>query len=923
MLDSSKLRPGYTQAGNDLLSGSIYDPADPLKHVNEWVESSIPGRFLQQLSTSADLPAIRTDECTLTYSELNILSNRVANTISERTQPGQEAVCLLLAHNDNVPAAILGILKSGKFYVFIDPNLPSERIDFLIDHSGSSLVIASNNTLGIARKLATKPDKLINVSEMNESVTDDEPDTIVRPDDIAYVIYTSGSTGVPKGVIHTHRSVLHKQLRQANGLRIDANDRIGLLFSYSFGPAADNFFGALLNGAVLVPFDIRRDSAAKLLAWLNEERITIIHLVPTYFRHLVSSMDGDECFTKLRVIRLSGETIFGDDVRLYQKFFRGQCTLHIGFGSTETGALLHDIYDQQSSCPEGVIPLGYPTEDMHISLRKENGDLAETGEIGEIAVSSRYMFSGYWNDPTQTAKVLAPSSDSGSEQTYLMGDLGCLMSDHRFMHLGRKDTQVKVRGNRIEISEVEHVLITTPGVSQAAIIAKDMGIAGTQLIAYIVRDSDASMPTSSLRSHVTNRLPDYMIPTLFLPLRSMPLTITGKIDRAALTARPLPLQTSDKKISDARDFIETQLVAVWEDLLQRRDIGIQDDFFELGGDSLLAMKLTLQIEEIYGRDVNLANFPAEVTIEMLANVLESEERENLQKPILEIQKTGTAPPLYFLHGDYICGGGFCRNLARHLGSDQPFYAIPPHGLDGRELPRTIEAMAADRLDALLEFQPEGPYRLGGFCWGGFVALEMARMLGERGADVETILLVDSDARNIRLRPVRRFLRWLRVRLSLSEELELASFRKFLGLFPNLYDFNSTEEEGRHGFSSLLQRACWEMLRGTRSFFGNSGKSELSKSATVTKDRHSRFLTYHQIFQTYVAEPFEGNIVLFRSSRLRDRYPDDPLKTWRHITPDLQTYSVTGDHLTCITKHVEDLAKEMKAVLKANAVQTYK
>jgi thioesterase domain-containing protein len=504
-----------------------------------------------------------------------------------------------------------------------------------------------------------------------------------------------------------------------------------------------------------------------------------------------------------------------------------------------------------------------------------------------------------------------------------MGDLGRLMSDRRFMHLGRKDTQVKIRGYRIEISEGEHVLITPPGVLQAAVIAKDTGVARTRLIAYIVRDNDASLPTSSLRSLVKNQLPDYMVPALFLPLQSIPLTTTGEIDRAALSARPLPAQTIDNGNPEARDFIETQLIAVWEELLQRRGIGIQEDFFELGGDSLLAMKLTLQIEELYLRDVNLANFPTKVTIEMLANLLESEERDNLQQPILEIQKSGTAPPLYFVHGDYASGGVFCRNLARHLGADQPFYAIPPHGLDGRELPRTIEAMAADRLKALLDFQPEGPYRLGGFCWGGFIALEMARMLGERGADVEFILLVDSDARNIRLRPVRRFLRWLRVRFSLSEEFELVSFRKFLSLFPGLYEFNSAEQKRNYHLLSFLRKICLKILHIAYSFFGNSRKSELSNSESVPKDRHSRFSTYHRIFQTYVPEPFEGNAVLFRSSRLRDRYPDDPMKTWRHITPDLQTYSVTGDHLSCITKHVEDLAKKMKTVLTAKAVQTYK
>jgi amino acid adenylation domain-containing protein len=881
----------------------------------EWAEHSIPDRFLRQVIHQPDHMAVKTKDGVLTYQALNVFSNRIANAILRQRCAERGAVCLLLDHDAEVPAAIFGVLKSGNFYAALDSSFPYERNEFLLKDSEASLIVTNNANIALAESLVGDHNRLINIDELKTDTLDHDPDVQIGPDHIAYLVYTSGSTGQPKGVIHTHRSVLHKTLRHANSWRICPGDRIGLFFTFNFGASASNLFGALLNGASLHPFDVKRESPARLLEWLNREEITFFHTVPTFFRHLTSTMIGNERFQKLRLIRLAGETIYGNDVRLFQEHFGGNCILQVGMGSSETGTVLQSFYDLESVCPDGVIPPGYPTEDMQVLLMDDSGQPAAPGEVGEIAIRSRYMFSGYWRKSELTAQALIRDPDDGEECTYFMRDLGSRLPDGRVMHLGRKDAQVKVRGHRVEMGEVELALLKLPGIVEAAVVAKDVEGGAKKLVAYVVREDIASMPTDSPRNLLRQHLPDYMIPAAFIPLEVLPLTVSGKIDRVALSVRTLP--TPERDFSEPRDFIQAQLLAVWEELLRTDDIGIHDDFFDLGGDSLLAMLLTLRIEELYGRDVNLANFPTEITIELLANTLAAGERENLQRPILEIQATGKAPPLFFLHGDYLSGGAFCRNLARHLGPDQPFYAIPPHGLDGGILPPTIEAMAADRVKALRAFQPDGPYRLGGFCWGGTVALEMARQLQAQGAPIEALLLIDSDVRNIRMRPLRKLIRHLGSWFSLSEKTELSWFTKCR----RVADGWSRADGGVVGKGKYLLANLFRADRVFAILFPRDRGSNASGSGIglldapiCPADRQSRWWTYHEIHQNYVPEPYAGTVVLFRSSRLQNRYPDNPRATWRHVVADIETCSISGDHFTCVTKYVEDVAEKMSAYL---------
>jgi amino acid adenylation domain-containing protein len=903
-------------AGTDLQPGTYRaQPFSQRAYValtRDWAEHTVPHQFRRQVERSPEATALKTRYGSLTYEELDKYANRIANAILSRRAPGQEAVCLLLEHDSDVPAAILGVFKTGKFFVALDAGHPRERNGLLIKDAGASLLVTNDRHLALAESLVSDAAQIINIDELRTGALYHDPNIEVAPDDLAYLVYTSGSTGKPKGVIHTHRSSLHSTARQTNGWEICPDDRIGLFFNYNFGACPPNVFGALLTGASLYPFDVKKESPARLLEWLNEEEITFFHIVPTLFRHLVSTMSGAGEFPSLRLIRLAGETVYGSDVRLFQEHFGEDCILQVGMGSAETGAVFQGYFDRKSVCPEGVVPLGHPVEDMEVLLVDDAGQLVKPGDVGEIAVRSRYLFSGYWRRPELTSQVLLPDPGGGEACTYFMRDLGMRLPDGRITHLGRKDMQVKIRGHRVEIGEVELALRSVPGISEAAVVAKENDAGAKKLVAYVVRTDSASMPTSLLRSILKKTLPSYSMPAVFIDHEELPLTASGKVDRADLSARPLPSRKQES--SAPRDHLEMQLQAVWEEVLGTKGFGIRDDFFDLGGDSLLALKMALMVEELTGRRVNLAGFPTELTIDLLADNLEASEQQSWQRPILEIQTAGTAPPMFFCHGAIGSGGFFCRSLAKNLGSEQPFLAIPPHGLDGGSFPQTVEAMAADRVQAVREYQPEGPYRLGGFCWGGFVALEMARQLKAQGAEVDALLLIDSDPRDVRvMRPLRRLIHHLGSWFSLSEGTELSWFRK-CRRFVRVWN----------GPGGAYRIATYPIRWTTRKLFRDmggpdTGSEEKNLSGLpAAMARRSRWPIYHQIVQSYLPERYPGKVVVFQSSDVRRNCSGDPAASWRYITADIETHAIAGDHKTCVTRHVDDLARKMSACLQSQS-----
>jgi amino acid adenylation domain-containing protein len=500
----------------------------------EEIEQSVPSRFEQMVRKYPDRIAVQTANHILTYAELNAIANRVARAIVDRCGERHEQVALLFEHDAPMIGAIFGALKAGKMYVPLDPSYPLSRTTYILKDSPAALIVTNNKNLSLAKRLVQDAIPLINIDQVSTSLSAKNLDLSPSADTLAYVLYTSGSTGQPKGVVQKHRNVLHDVMQYTNTLRLCPDDRMTLFYSYSVNGSVRGIFGPLLNGAALYPFDIKHEGLANLADFLIREDITIYHSVPSVFRSFVAGLTGKERFPRFRLIRFGGERVLTRDVELYKRHFSDNCILYTGMGSTETGHIRQYFLDKQSQVTVGVVPTGYPVEDKNILLLDEAGAQVGSNEIGEIAVCSRYLSPGYWqNSNLIQAKFLRDTRSEG-QRIYLTGDLGRMHPDGCLEHLGRKDFQVKVRGYRIEVEEIEVALLAYPGIHEAVVASRGDRHGDSCLVAYLVPRKHPGPFIGKLRSFLKGRLPDPMIPTAFVMLTAMPLTPNGKVDLQAL-----------------------------------------------------------------------------------------------------------------------------------------------------------------------------------------------------------------------------------------------------------------------------------------------------------------------------------------------------------------------------------------------------
>jgi amino acid adenylation domain-containing protein len=583
------------------------------------IEQSIPERFEQQVQRHGDRTAIRSARESLSYAALNHASNRVARAILSRRDDRNEPVALLLEHGISAVVAILGILKAGKAYVTLDPSYPESRLAYILDDSQAGLVVTSGSCIPLATELTGDAAGLLKLDEIDPGESGDDLARSISPEALAYILYTSGSTGRPKGVVQSHRNLLHAIMKYTNVLGIGANDRVTLIPSCSTSAAVSDIFGALLNGASLHPFDVRQQGTAEIAGWLVREGLTLYHSVPSLFRHFARDLEGEDRFA-LRLVKLGGEPTYRSDLELFRRSFPSDCTLYVALGATEIHNIRHFFIGTGTDFVGEVLPVGHEFEDTEVLILDDSGASVDPGETGEIAVKSAYLSPGYWRRPDLTASAFTAVEGSASERVYRTGDLGRMHPDGCLEVVGRKDFQVKIRGFRVELGEIESVLRQQPAVDEAVVVAREHGAGDKQLVAYYVASS-ASAKDAELRERLRKRLPDYMIPSIFVQLDSLPLTPNGKLDRLALPAPDLNGPEALRDFVAPRTPMEQLVARIWAEVLEVERVGAHDDFFELGGHSLMALRVCLDIEKALERKVPVAVVFGATTVEELAQRL--------------------------------------------------------------------------------------------------------------------------------------------------------------------------------------------------------------------------------------------------------------------------------------------------------------
>ncbi|HQR68231.1 MAG TPA: AMP-binding protein, partial [Thermoanaerobaculia bacterium] len=719
-------------------------------HAPLWTDAdlhqSVAERFEQQVARFPDRLAVRSRAHSFTYAELDRWVNRIANAVLALRGERLEPMALFLKEGAHAIAGILAAYKAGKISLHLDATLPPERLRFFLEDSGAGLLVSAGADLPRARALAAEAGiPLLDLDgESVASAADGPPGVRVAPEAPAYLIYTSGSTGRPKAVVNDHRNVLWGCFENTKRNRVTEEDRILLVASPGSGQGV-GMLQAILNGAALFPFDVEAEGLSALKAWIRDERITVYHSVPAVFRSLMKTVAPGERFPSMRLVRMGGDTVRREDAELFQRHFDPPCRLRIGYACTEAGTITFHFVDPTTPLGEGLVPVGRPCDEVSVRLVGDDGVEVPPGEAGEIEVTSRHLALGYWRREDLTRERFRPDPAGGPERSYRTGDLGRIRPDGLLEHLGRVDFQVKIRGFRVETGEVEAALRRLPGVEDAVVAASGSATGENRLVGYLVW-SAPPLPHRTVRAELLKRLPDYMVPSAFVTLPGLPLTPRGKVDLKALPAPgPDAAAGLDGGFTGPRDDVERELAALWERLLGLRSVDVRSDFFEIGGDSLLAVELFAEIEKRMHRHLPVSVFAEASTVESLARLIR-EEAPRRWPSLVPIQPRGTRPPFFCVHtatGEVIS----YRNLARRLGGDQPFY-----GLRAERLPdlspryRRMEEMAARYVEEIRSVQPRGPYHLGGLSGGAMVAFEMARQLREAGEEVRALVLLDPPGR---------------------------------------------------------------------------------------------------------------------------------------------------------------------------------
>jgi len=866
------------------------------------IEQSIPSRFEKQVNQYPDHIAIKTQNQTLTYAQLNKNANRLANQILEQRGNKLEVIVLLLEKGADFITSILGVLKTGKIFVPLDPTFPLDRLAYIIKDCQAVAFITNNLNLDLAKKLtktASNNCQLFNIDNIDSHNSCQNLSVKILPITPAFIIYTSGSTGQPKGVVQNHHNALHYCMNDTKTLLINHQDRVIFLYSCSALGGILCIFYTLLNGASLYSFDVKEQGLTNLVNWLITSEITIYHSFTTLFRHFVDTLTGTENFPKIRLVKLGGEATLIRDVENYKKYFSSNCLLYASLGATEAGTFRNFIVDKNTEIENSTVPIGYAVEDMEVVLLDEAGVEVKNGNIGEIALKSEYLALGYWQKPELTQTVFLPDSQNSKKRIYRTGDLGCIQADGCLIHKGRKDFQVKIRGFRIEIAEIEMELLKISNIKEAVVIASEDSPENKRLIAYIVPQQKPASTTKEIRQYLQDKLPEYMLPSAFVFLDALPLTPNGKLDRKGLIAFSLIKPEVTESFVNAHDDIEIQLIKLWEDLLDVEPIGVKDDFFELGGNSLLAVRLFADIERKFAKKLPLAALFPTATIEAIAQIIHQETLlENTPKvnysSLVEIQPQGTKLPLFMIHplgGEVLC----YRNLAIHLGLDQPMYGLRPQGIDGKQpFLLRVEDMAAKYLQEMQTLQPNGPYFLGGYSFGGIVAYEIAQQIRSQGQEVALLAMLDTCRPGYQ----RRLSFKRRILLHINHILQ-GGHQYFA------YKVKGWYKQVHHN----AKQVCNHYLRTGSHVILPEDKKYLEISNALK-----------QALNAYVFRPYSGKLTLFRT---RDENRTEAIGLeydsqfgWGEIvTGDLDIKYIPGSHLSLLNEpNVRVLAKQVKICL---------
>lgn len=863
--------------------------------------------FELQSQRSPEAVALLFDNQQVTYRELNERSNQLAHYLHKLGVASGSPVGLCVERSPEIVVALLGILKAGGAYVPLDPGYPNERLAFMLLDSGAKVLLTQTNLTGkLLPQSWIQPVLIDSDWEKIACETAEAPSGPGTAEDAAYVMYTSGSTGLPKGVLGTHRATVNRLTWMWREYPFQAGDICSQKTSLSFVDSVWEIFGPLLAGIpnLIIPDETVKD-VDRLVDVLASKQVTRIVLVPSLLRALLSSNDFRGKLRELKLWISSGETLTRDLAESFAENMPGHTLVNL-YGSTEVAADATYYQVGQSNQPSSI-PIGRPIANTQVYVLDARQQQVPLNVQGELYIGGDAVSLGYWNRPDITSERFVPDrfSNKPGARLYRTGDLGRYLADGNIEYLGRRDYQVKIRGVRVELGEVEAILRSHAAVNQCVVIAREDESGDKRLVAYFEPVQGLQFTIAEIRAHLKKQLPEHMIPAAIVPMDSLPLNLNGKIDRRALPNTEEISREHRTALAAPRDEFEQMLVRLWSKVLKVSSVGVYDNFFELGGHSLLAVRIVVEIEKLFKKRLPLATFVQAPTIAALADILRKEHWIPSWASLVPMKAGGSRPPLFLMHAH---GGNVLeyQSLANHLEPDQPLYALQARGLDGCIANgRTIEEMAAVYLAEIRSLQPEGPYFLGGFCFGGLLAWEAAQQLSAAGQKIALLVLIQTmNPAYARFKPGIGILRqwWHRTVKRIDLERDNLSNR-------GVRYFGDRCKDVADIVQAKAAIAYDKKINGGRSRNGHVPMPYILESL---RQAHAK------AYMSYTLRPYRGEVLLLRATKQLAGLMIDETSGWKHVVDGrLEICHVPGHQQTMLGEpNVASLATALTAALKS-------
>jgi amino acid adenylation domain-containing protein len=824
------------------------------------------------IENESNIALIFNDE-QLTYKELNSRSNQIANFLVNKGVKPETLIPICLNSGIELITGIIGIIKAGGAYVPIDPGYPEYRINYILDDCRCNIIVttkAFSSKLGklSAAEIIELDSDLISSSGASEL----NPNIAIKPDNMAYTMYTSGTTGVPNGVMIEHHSVVNNLNWAKNYFKISIKDIILQKTNFCFDVSVWEILWPLIVGAKLAIInkeDYKDIDGLKSIIEL--QLVSTIHFVPTMLELFLLSISPGECKSLKRVIS-SGEALTPFQVNLVKNKIPG-AELYNLYGPTET--TIHSSFWQIPGNTIKVqrVPIGKPVDNTEILILDEQHEIQPVGNIGEIYIGGKGVARGYLNKKDFTASrfILNPLNNDG--RLFKTGDLGRYSNDGNIEYLGRIDDQIKINGYRVELESVEANIKNSEIVKHAVVLAKKNALGATQITAYVILK-----PTNSIQDlwdHLVSKLPAYMLPTSIKEVKTIPFNHNGKVDKELLLKNAL---NKDVQSIIPRTELEGTIMGIWNVVFRAGEISIHDNFFEIGGNSIMAVKMLSLLKKETGKHVSfllLYQFP---TVESLAKLINKQNAFKAPEVLIAIKSVGSKPPVYLVNGGGVVAEGFI-NLGYVLDKEQPVYGFQSNGYDNNgRLLSSIEDIASHYVKGILIKDGIGPYSIAGYSLGGIIAFEMARQLKVLGKEVKVLAMIDGLTRDPEI---------------IKTKHSVWSIIRLIGL--NIYLF-------KYGVSSAVKYSSGIMNAVLRKIKTTYSESVENVVENPDKDHNFDVFGLHiAAYKKYNLLPYNGNIIKYLG--------------WKPYAKKIKGISIRGHHYSIFDKaNIKSFGEKFQSVL---------